>query len=422
MTVRPPGRRPDPAVRCWLNHDNKLIAETAFDVIIVGLGALGCGAAYHLAGRGVRLLGIDHPRRRPGHPAGQAAFSMVPAIGTPDDSLFARRSKQLWHDVEQATDGMGKLRVTAGLLHLASGAANDRADHVSALRHLTRRAARMGIELEQLDPVELPKRYPALSVPPDTRAWLEPGGGFMRSDAALIALMALARRRGAVRVREEVVSILPGPDGVDVVTTQQTYRANKVIVTAGAWTPQLTGLQVAGLELLTQEQHWYGLSRREPFLAAYVPVFQWQQGAHPLDHVEGYPIDEGSGWWPGSPLTRFKAAALLTIDDHATADAHALEDAWGRTSQFRRERLGDIVRSLIAHDAMAHFRRWVVTADRSYIVDRVPSDPRIIIGFGGPATRFHDSIAVAEHLAALAEGFESTRPAFALDRPALTSR
>ncbi|HJN94063.1 MAG TPA: FAD-dependent oxidoreductase, partial [Dehalococcoidia bacterium] len=40
----------------------------AFDVIIVGLGAMGSAAAYHLAKRGRRVLGIDrfHPPHRLG--------------------------------------------------------------------------------------------------------------------------------------------------------------------------------------------------------------------------------------------------------------------------------------------------------------------------------------------------------------------
>jgi len=32
---------------------------TAFDTIIIGLGGVGSAAAYHLAARGVRVLGLD---------------------------------------------------------------------------------------------------------------------------------------------------------------------------------------------------------------------------------------------------------------------------------------------------------------------------------------------------------------------------
>ena len=44
--------------------------HTTADVIVVGLGAMGSAAAYHLARRGARVLGID--RFSPGHANGSS--------------------------------------------------------------------------------------------------------------------------------------------------------------------------------------------------------------------------------------------------------------------------------------------------------------------------------------------------------------
>ncbi|MDQ2785212.1 MAG: FAD-dependent oxidoreductase, partial [Chloroflexota bacterium] len=46
------------------------MVETAFDVIVIGLGAMGSATAYHAARRGARVLGLDaYPR---GHKNGSS--------------------------------------------------------------------------------------------------------------------------------------------------------------------------------------------------------------------------------------------------------------------------------------------------------------------------------------------------------------
>ena len=44
--------------------------RNSHDVIVIGLGAMGSSAAYHLAARGQRVLGLE--RFRPGHERGSS--------------------------------------------------------------------------------------------------------------------------------------------------------------------------------------------------------------------------------------------------------------------------------------------------------------------------------------------------------------
>ena len=420
MTHRPL-RRTTPLVRRWLHQYNKLAANEA-DVIVVGLGAMGAATAFHLAGSGMRVLGFDHPSRRGGHPAGQAAFS---ALFGPDEiaasALFERAAK-LWREVEMATHDHALLREKVGLLHLYSTTADGQRPRGSSPDAMLRRARRMGIVLEQVDEPELRRSYSALSPPHRTSGLLEPGGGFVRADAALTVLVGQARRRGASRIPEEVVSILAEADGVTVVTTQQTYRAAKAVVAAGAWTPALTGVGGTGLQLFTQEQHWFGVTQPDIFAPAGLPAFVWRNASGPLDQIEGFPLDQGCPWWPGPVVAQVKAAALIGIDDYADVDPHCPADRWDSSARFRRERLAGAVRSLRDRDWAGFYRRWLVTRDRNYIVDYVPGSQRVLVAFGGPEHRFHDSIAVAEHVAAVVTGTDEVRPVFALNRSGLADR
>jgi len=55
MVGTPPPRRE----QCrWKTKDSSSLMATA-DVIVLGLGAMGSAAGYHLARRGVRVIGLE---------------------------------------------------------------------------------------------------------------------------------------------------------------------------------------------------------------------------------------------------------------------------------------------------------------------------------------------------------------------------
>src|SRR4051794_295268 len=75
------------------------------DVILVGLGAMGSSAAWRLAGRGVRVLGIE--RFTPGHVQGSShghsRLFRVACLEHPNLVTMARRSRALWLELEGVT-------------------------------------------------------------------------------------------------------------------------------------------------------------------------------------------------------------------------------------------------------------------------------------------------------------------------------
>jgi glycine/D-amino acid oxidase-like deaminating enzyme len=59
--------------------------EGAFDVIVVGLGAMGSSTAYHLAKRGAKILGLEAftPAHEKGHRMGSLGLFGRPTSRTP---------------------------------------------------------------------------------------------------------------------------------------------------------------------------------------------------------------------------------------------------------------------------------------------------------------------------------------------------
>src|SRR5579859_1154107 len=86
-----------------------------YDVIVVGLGGMGSAAAYHLARRGVRVLGLE--RFTPAHTRGSShGYSRIIRQAYFEDPAYVPlllRAYELWREIEQAS-GRSLLTITGG--------------------------------------------------------------------------------------------------------------------------------------------------------------------------------------------------------------------------------------------------------------------------------------------------------------------
>src|SRR5882762_8482451 len=109
---------------------------TRFDVIIVGLGAMGSATAYHLAKRGKKVLGLDRftPPHAFGSSHGQTRIIREAYFEHPLYVPLIQRAYELWADLERQT-GRPLLRQTGGLMIgrpegvLVSGAKRSAEEH-----------------------------------------------------------------------------------------------------------------------------------------------------------------------------------------------------------------------------------------------------------------------------------------------------
>jgi sarcosine oxidase len=109
-----------------------------------------------------------------------------------------------------------------------------------------------GVPGQWLDPDDAAKRWPGLRF--DTQVLYHAQGARVDADAAVSALQQLAVAAGA-RVRHHAQVTRIDSDPVSVEVGDDTYRAGRVVVTAGAWTQRLLGEQLRLPPLrVTQEQ------------------------------------------------------------------------------------------------------------------------------------------------------------------------
>src|SRR5947199_7576571 len=91
---------------CYDTCESREHPVTTYDVIVLGTGGVGSAATYHLARRGVKVLGIDqfpggHDR---GSSHGQTRVIRQAYFEHPDYVPLLLRAYELWHELEQEAE------------------------------------------------------------------------------------------------------------------------------------------------------------------------------------------------------------------------------------------------------------------------------------------------------------------------------
>jgi sarcosine oxidase len=204
-----------------------------FDVIVVGLGAMGSSTAYQLAQRGKRVLGIDAfpPGHTFGSSHGETRIIRMAYHEHPSYVPLLRRAYALWKRLESDT-GESLLRITGGLFVGPPNGDIVTGSVTSARAH--------GLAHSVLDASQMRKLYPVFTPRDDDVAIFEDVAGVLFPEKCIAAHLSLAERHGALLRHGEPVETI-GIHGSDVAvrTAQGMYSAGHVVVTLGAWVKKL---------------------------------------------------------------------------------------------------------------------------------------------------------------------------------------
>jgi sarcosine oxidase len=204
-----------------------------YDVIVAGLGAMGSAAAYHLSKAGRRVLGLD--RFKPPHSLGSShGLTRIIREAYFEDASYVplvQRAYQLWGELERKS-GRRMLLETGGLMigppggELVAGAKRSAEEH--KLSH------------QVFSAMELHNRFPAFKPEEHMVAVAEPRAGILFPETAVQTHLDLAAEAGAILLfNDPMLDWEALRDGVQVSTATNTYRANWLVVSAGAWVGSL---------------------------------------------------------------------------------------------------------------------------------------------------------------------------------------
>ena len=375
-----------------------------FDVIVVGLGALGSGAAYWASARpGVRVLGLE--RFELGHANGASAdHSRIIRLSyhRPDYVRLAKRAYESWSIVEAEADER-VVTVTGGLDMWPADPAIPMADYTDSL-------AAEGVPFELLGAAEIMRRWPAWQLTDDVVGMYQAQGGIADPYRGNVAHRRLAIDGGAtLRAESPVEAIREVGDSYEVEAGGRTYTAGRVILTADAWTNDLLEAFDRRLPLtVTKEQVTY-LAAPDPSLFApeRFPVWIWMDDpsfyGFPVYGEAGPKVAQDAGGQPVTPATRtFEPDPAISDRVRAFTEAH-LPGA-GSTEIYTKTCL------------------YTLTPERDFVIDRLPDSPGVVVGLGA-AHGFKYASVIGRILVELALDGRSPSDgeiaAFGIDRPAL---
>ena len=226
---------------------------TTFDVAVIGLGAVGSAASWHLASQGARVIAFDRlePPHTLGSSHGRTRIIREAYYEHPLYVPLVRRAYELWDELEHTC--RTRLLLQTGGLMVGRDAG-------PLVRGALRSAQAHRIEHEMLDAAELSRRFPAYHGPRDVVALFETRAGMLFPERCIQAQLGAARAAGAeLHLNECVQGWTTSAAAVTVRTTRGDYRADRVVVAAGPWLPRLLApmrLRIP-LEIERQLSHWF---------------------------------------------------------------------------------------------------------------------------------------------------------------------
>jgi sarcosine oxidase len=370
----------------------------AYDAIVVGLGGMGSAAAYHLAGRGARVLGLEQfgAAHDQGSSHGKTRVIRQAYYEGPDYVPLLLRAYDLWHALEREA-GTPLLRTTGALYVGAHEVPHIAGAELSARTH--------HIPFEMLSAEEIRARYPVLRPRPGVVGLFEFKAGILVPEQCVATHIDLARRRGAdLRMNEPAVSWTAGRDGVAVRTSRGTYEGRSLVVTAGPWTAQVLEDLPVPIQVERVVLYWFEPRARRDELAR-LPIYGWDVEDV---HAYGFPYLEGQG---------MKVAFHQVYQEITTPQT--IRRAVGDDEKARmRDFLAGFIPDAAGAITAAVTCMYSNTPDSHFIIDRHPAHDRVVFAGGFSGHGFKFCPVVGEVLADLALRGETSLPIklFALNR------
>lgn len=354
----------------------------AYDLVVIGLGAVGSWAMDHAARAGLRCVGIEqfelgHAR---GSSHGHSRVTRAAYFEHPSYVPLIRSSTELIRGLEREV--RTRLLVPCGTLLLG-------AETSEVLRRSQVAAGTHGVEVRALDPTELARQFPMLSPPSNMVGLLEPGGGFIRLEASLAAVRARARHHGAeLRGATKARGLEPRGAGVCVRLEHETLEARAALICAGPWASRMVPALRPRLRVTRQVQGWIrapsdaGLRSDEG-----MPCWLMDRGSAPPTY--GIPTDPD----------RLQQGSKVAI--HGGSDGTDPDEVQRAVSAEERAELAQVARRLFScqditlHDA--NVCMYTNTADEHMILDRPPhlGAVTVVAGLSGHGFKMAPALALA---------------------------
>ena len=372
-----------------------------FDVIVVGVGAMGAATCYHLAKRGVRVLGLerfDVPHEL-GSSGGQSRLTRMAYYESPRYVPLLRRAWENWAEVTEES-GV-ELLYRTGILYL--GRPEGR-----LLTDIRNTARECELEIEEVAAEDVAGRFGPFEVPEGMGAIWEEQAGFLLSQLANATHAELAMRHGGeIRAREPVLDWRSDRDGVTVRTARGEYSAGHLVLTSGAWSGELMKTLGVPLRVTRQVVAWVWPPEPDAYTIGAMPCWAAEDDIPGFDGIYyGFPL---------LPAERFAGERGLKVAHHtlgeeadpSTVDRDIVD---GDQDTFRPALRRFLPAAAESPMLALKVCMYTNSPDLHFIIDHYPGEDRVSIACGFSGHGFKFASAVGEALADMATSGRTELP------------
>ena len=364
------------------------------DFLVLGLGAMGSAALYHLARMGKAVVGLE--QFEPGHKLGSSHGHSRAFRTLYHDPLYtelAEAALPLWQELE-AVSTESILYLSGWLAFARSGSEN--------LKCRLEAIKKSRTHFEILDPKDVGERFPALQISADSIACYTPRAGFLDPARAVLAQLSVAEKSGAeilagVRVEEIDLS----RERPEVRMTDGAFRVDRLVITAGPWAGEVLEDLNLPLRVTRQQKFYFSAERTEDLVPERLPVYT------DLDtEFYGFPL-HGPGI-KAADDSQGETTSARTIDRTLDLEKGRELGAWLSRLMPRAG-----FRFLEGSTCM-----YTMTPDEDFLIGPHPRKPSVLIAAGFSGHGFKFATLVGRILAELAVDGQTPYPIsrFRLDR------
>lgn len=352
------------------------------DYLVLGLGGMGSSALYHLARRGLNVLGVEQfgVAHDCGSSHGETRIIRKAYFEHPNYIPLLERAYELWRELEQAS---GKsLFNPCGLM--VAGPPDGQ-----VIRGVHEAARLYDVAVEKVSSEDAVERFPGFQIPHDFEVTYESEAGLLYVEECVRTHIECAKEQGAqVCLDEKIHSVSIHDDSIEVTTDAQQYSASAVIVTAGAWSSTYLQDLNLPLEVVRKLLFWNPVKQ---------PVYDLDAGRG------GFFFDMPYGEFYGFPSLDGETLKLAehtggeTVVDPGNLNRDLLETDMYSISRFISEVMSELESMPTRHGTCMYTR----TPDGHFIIDRHALNHRVVYGAGFSGHGFKFASVIGEILADL---------------------
>jgi sarcosine oxidase len=343
-----------------------------WDVIVIGVGGMGSAVAYQIAARGRKVLALEQYNIP--HDLGSShGVNRIIRLAYAEGSVYVpmlRRAYRLWRDLE--------IKAREQLLFITGGI-DAGPEGKGLIRGTLESCAKYNLDHETLTPAELRRRFPGFHLPETLVAVYQPESGFVLSERAIVTQAFLALDLGAeIHAREKVLNWDVQKRKVTVRTERGSYRARRLVITAGPWATHVVESLKSAVKPERQVLIWVQPKRPELFQMCSFPVFYMQNEND--DKFYGFPIYGIPG---------FKIGKYNHLKEQV--DANTMDrECHPKDERVLREAIREYFPDADGPTMGMTTCLFSNTADEHFILDRHPEFPEVSIaaGFSGHGFKF----------------------------------